>query len=416
MLDISKDHVERHAAALAGGDAGASGRRGHIRLRRCERPASTAARPARRDCPGGRTSSSSRPAPRPNGAGFRACKRCRPDQAPFTVHADAIAKACRLIDSSHEAPDLATLATAVGPEPVAFSSHLQIADRPDAQGRMRPLIASSGCTSALARAWAAGCRAGKAPGHAAAQVPRPREGKTIRFAVGRCSLGSILVAATEIGVSRSCSATIRMSCCAICNTASRRPIHWRRPRFRPACRPGDRVRRAAGDRLRPSAGRARHRVSTAGLAEAPRDPVRQNDDLREAGRSAWNSKIDPRRRRSLRRQSDRGRDPVPSRRPHRWIALRLPLGSGERRSFSSSEARHRLAGMRHRWYRRVDWVLVRFGAPACGLWVWADWALPLSQPDREAYGRGRNEPFFTIALGRFCSLPAIAVSPFWFYV
>src|SRR4051794_16266242 len=48
-------------------------------------------------------------------AGFRACKRCRPNQAGLAEqHAAAVARACRLIESAEEMPDLDTLAAAAG--------------------------------------------------------------------------------------------------------------------------------------------------------------------------------------------------------------------------------------------------------------------------------------------------------------
>jgi len=44
-------------------------------------------------------------------AGFRACRRCRPNEAGLAEqHAAAIAKACRLIENSDGTPDLDTLA------------------------------------------------------------------------------------------------------------------------------------------------------------------------------------------------------------------------------------------------------------------------------------------------------------------
>src|SRR5437763_10644348 len=48
-------------------------------------------------------------------AGFRACKRCRPKEAPLAERqAAAVAQACRLIESSAEPPSLERLANAVG--------------------------------------------------------------------------------------------------------------------------------------------------------------------------------------------------------------------------------------------------------------------------------------------------------------
>ena len=48
-------------------------------------------------------------------AGFRACKRCKPDAPPAAQqYAEGVARACRLLESAAELPDLATLAAAAG--------------------------------------------------------------------------------------------------------------------------------------------------------------------------------------------------------------------------------------------------------------------------------------------------------------
>src|ERR1700758_727948 len=48
-------------------------------------------------------------------AGFRPCKRCRPNEASLDVqHASIIANACRLIEEAEEAPKLDELAQSVG--------------------------------------------------------------------------------------------------------------------------------------------------------------------------------------------------------------------------------------------------------------------------------------------------------------
>jgi AraC family transcriptional regulator, regulatory protein of adaptative response / methylated-DNA-[protein]-cysteine methyltransferase len=48
-------------------------------------------------------------------AGFRPCSRCRPREPGLTErHAQAVAKACRLIETAEETPDLAMLADAAG--------------------------------------------------------------------------------------------------------------------------------------------------------------------------------------------------------------------------------------------------------------------------------------------------------------
>ena len=54
-------------------------------------------------------------------AGFRACKRCRPDEMGLAERrAAAVAKACRLIEEAVETPALGTLARAAGMSPFHF--------------------------------------------------------------------------------------------------------------------------------------------------------------------------------------------------------------------------------------------------------------------------------------------------------
>ena len=73
------------------------------------RPSCPARRPLRRNVSFQRTPAEAEQ------AGFRPCRRCKPDQPPLAQqHAQKVAAACRLIDSADTLPDLATLAAAVG--------------------------------------------------------------------------------------------------------------------------------------------------------------------------------------------------------------------------------------------------------------------------------------------------------------
>jgi len=99
-------------------------------------------------------------------AGFRACKRCRPNEAPPAArHGDKIAQACRLIEASETPPSLAALAEAVGLSPYHFH---------------RLFKAALGVTPSTFRAGGAD--------------------EEIRYAVAPCSLGWVLVAASGKGV------------------------------------------------------------------------------------------------------------------------------------------------------------------------------------------------------------------------
>ena len=96
-------HAGRHGlrAALSGGRYSRCPVRRRVLHRRPLAPASTAGRPARRAPPADATSSSSRPAPPPTSAGYRACKRCLPDAVPgspeWNLRSDVGGRAMRLI-------------------------------------------------------------------------------------------------------------------------------------------------------------------------------------------------------------------------------------------------------------------------------------------------------------------------------
>jgi AraC family transcriptional regulator of adaptative response/methylated-DNA-[protein]-cysteine methyltransferase len=148
-------------------------------------------------------------------AGFRACKRCRPAGPGLAAeHTAAIAKACRLIDAAEEMPDLDTLAEAAGLSRFHFHRvfKAQTGVTPKAYAaerraqRVRTELAGNGTvTEAIygagfnsnGRFYAASSEMlGMTPKRFRAGGP----GASIRFAVGQCALGAVLVAATEKGV------------------------------------------------------------------------------------------------------------------------------------------------------------------------------------------------------------------------
>src|SRR5687768_9252948 len=54
-------------------------------------------------------------------AGFRPCRRCKPDQPPLAeVHAAKVAESCRFIEAAEGAPPLAVLAARAGLSPHHF--------------------------------------------------------------------------------------------------------------------------------------------------------------------------------------------------------------------------------------------------------------------------------------------------------
>lgn len=148
-------------------------------------------------------------------AGFRPCRRCRPlEPAAADRRAAAVLRACALIEAAEEPPDLETLAAEAGLSRFHFHRLFRettgVTPREYAAARRAERV-----RDALARGatvtdaiYEAGF-ASSAPFYAEAEAllgMRPGSfraggrGETIVFAVGECSLGSILVAATDKGV------------------------------------------------------------------------------------------------------------------------------------------------------------------------------------------------------------------------
>lgn len=148
-------------------------------------------------------------------AGFRPCCRCRPNEPPLAErHARSVAAACRMVETAEGVPTLDELAQAAGMSrfhfhrvfkavtgltPRAYAAAYRAERARKSLQAMRTVteaIYDSGFNSS-ARFYAA------SPGMLGMGPTTFRDGgvgETIRFAVGQCSLGSILVAATATGV------------------------------------------------------------------------------------------------------------------------------------------------------------------------------------------------------------------------
>ena len=148
-------------------------------------------------------------------AGFRPCKRCWPNEPALAdQQAAAVAAACRLIEEAEETPSLAALAQAAGLSRFHFHRVFKAVTgvTPKAYAdahrgkRVRTELAQSGTvTEAIYGAGfnSSGRFYAAAPGVLGMTPTQFRAGgggNVIRFAVGECSLGAILVAATEKGV------------------------------------------------------------------------------------------------------------------------------------------------------------------------------------------------------------------------
>lgn len=148
-------------------------------------------------------------------AGFRPCKRCKPDQdSLLEQHTAKIAAACRLIENSHIVPNLEQLSKHVGLSTYHFHrvfkaiagltpKEYAVADR---DKRVRHTIAiSDTVTEAIYNAgYNSNGRFYETSDRVLGMTPSNyRAGGALtdmRFAVGECSLGSILVAKSDRGI------------------------------------------------------------------------------------------------------------------------------------------------------------------------------------------------------------------------
>lgn len=148
-------------------------------------------------------------------AGFRPCKRCKPDQPSLVEqHAAKVTQACRLIETAESVPSLAALATQAGISSFHFHRVFKAVTglTPKAYAaahrsqRVRDELGSGGSvTDAIYGAgYNSNGRFYESANEVLGMTPSAyRAGGTntqIRFAVGECSLGSILVAQSERGI------------------------------------------------------------------------------------------------------------------------------------------------------------------------------------------------------------------------
>jgi len=148
-------------------------------------------------------------------AGFRPCKRCRPDQAPLAAqHAALVIQACRRIEQAEQAPSLEELAQAAGLSPWHFHRVFKAATGLTPKGYAlahrgervrRELARGRAVTEAIYEAgYNSNARFYEQSDAVLGMKPSAyRAGGTdtrIRFAIGECTLGSILVAQSARGI------------------------------------------------------------------------------------------------------------------------------------------------------------------------------------------------------------------------
>jgi AraC family transcriptional regulator of adaptative response/methylated-DNA-[protein]-cysteine methyltransferase len=148
-------------------------------------------------------------------AGFRPCKRCKPDQpSRVELYAAKVTEACRIIETSEDAPSLAQLAARVGVSAYHFHRMFKqvtgLTPREYAtahrEKRMRSQLDSgSTVTDAIFDAgYRSNSRFYEKSNAVLGMTPTSyRAGGAntdIRFAIGECTLGAILVAQSARGI------------------------------------------------------------------------------------------------------------------------------------------------------------------------------------------------------------------------
>ena len=150
------------------------------------------------------------------GAGFRPCRRCHPDQPTLDqLHAARVADACRVIETAEEVPTLAVLAKGAGLSPYhfhrVFKATTGVTPKAYASAhrakRVRDQLAGARKT-VTETIYDAGFNSASRFYETSSQFlgMRPTDYRAggidteIRFAVGQCSLGSVLVAQSAKGV------------------------------------------------------------------------------------------------------------------------------------------------------------------------------------------------------------------------
>ncbi len=152
-----------------------------------------------------------------DGAGYRPCKRCRPEDESFQEKADRrIIEACRILEESEERPTLSQLAAEIGLSPFhfqrLFKETVGLTPKEYASGLRRTRLQESlkkreTVTEAL---YEAGLSSGsrlyenylKMLGMKPTEYRDSGRDGEIRYALGSSTLGPVLVAATAKGVCR----------------------------------------------------------------------------------------------------------------------------------------------------------------------------------------------------------------------
>jgi AraC family transcriptional regulator, regulatory protein of adaptative response / methylated-DNA-[protein]-cysteine methyltransferase len=148
-------------------------------------------------------------------AGFRPCRRCRPDEAALRERrADAVILACRIIEQADRTLGLGELAGAVGMSryhfhrvfreitgvtPKAYADARR-ADRVRTELTTRPTVTDAIYSAGFESSGRFYAAAPSTLGMTPTEYRAGGKGAAIRFGVGQCSLGAVVVAASEAGI------------------------------------------------------------------------------------------------------------------------------------------------------------------------------------------------------------------------
>jgi AraC family transcriptional regulator of adaptative response/methylated-DNA-[protein]-cysteine methyltransferase len=148
-------------------------------------------------------------------AGFRPCKRCRPDRPPLAEqHAATVTEICRLIQTAARAPSLEELAARAAMSPFHFHRVFKAVtgvtpkayaaahrgERVRRELEKSPTVTSAIYDSGYASNGRFYGESEQVLGMTPSEYRAGGANAEIRFAVGECSLGSILVARSDRGV------------------------------------------------------------------------------------------------------------------------------------------------------------------------------------------------------------------------
>lgn len=148
-------------------------------------------------------------------AGFRPCKRCKPTEPSLVQqHAEKVRDACRLIETADEEPKLDELAASVGLSPYhfhrIFKAVLGVTPKAYATAHRNKRVRDElGRSATVTQAiYGAGfnsngrfyATSSEVLGMTPSQFRSGGSNAEIKFAIGECSLGLVLVAASDQGV------------------------------------------------------------------------------------------------------------------------------------------------------------------------------------------------------------------------